>query len=646
MRTIRRLYFYLVALISLEVVIWGLVNLLRTTVDILPGSGSADLLSNGLSLVLVGLPIGLLHWLIAQREALKDEEERATRIRALFFYALRAALLVPVVQSLLAILSRLLLTLFGLNPAFSIVGSGQTTIDNLIAVAVNLALFAYFERRLLDDWQANPPVNHLSEVRRLYRTLWVLYTLALAVFGVVKILQFLLFSIQSSLQFNSTGLANGMALVLAGAPLWALTWLTLQRSLSEPVESRSLLRTVLLYILALVPAVGGLSAAGVVLSALTRWGLGEYFTLSSFLSQYSTPISWLLPAFTLWIYHARHLQRHWAAFADELRRAALRRLYNYIFSLLGNAAAFAGAYFLLSSLADLLFGRLTLGYVNLRNQLSYALALLVIGLPVWLIHWRQVQLSAAHLDESGDHERRSLVRKVYLYIVLFAAVVGGMFAAGILFNRLFNAALGNPMANFKVESIRQAGLVLLILLWLFYHLRTLRRDGRAARDALARRHAAFPTLLLQAGEEDAEFIGGLVTALHRQAPGIPVAVQVLSQGVPDEAHSAPGLVVLSAALAARPPEALRLWLGTYRGQRLVVPLPTPGVTWLGSPPRSQPELAAEAAAAVRSLAEGQPVRPAAPSSPWVVTGYVLAVLFALEILFFVFSLLMSLTGMD
>ena len=111
MRTIRRLYFYLVTLISLEVVIWGLVNLLRTTVDLLPGKGGTSLLSSGLSLVLVGLPIGLLHWHFAQGEALKDEDERATRIRALFFYALRAAILVPVVQSLLAIFSRTLLQL-------------------------------------------------------------------------------------------------------------------------------------------------------------------------------------------------------------------------------------------------------------------------------------------------------------------------------------------------------------------------------------------------------------------------------------------------------------------------------------------------------------------------------------------------------
>ena len=168
MRTIRRLYFYLVTLISLEVVIWGLVNLLRTTVDLLPGKGSANLLSNGLSLVLVGLPIGLLHWYFAQREALKDEEERTTRIRALFFYALRAALLVPVVQSLIAILSRILLPLFSELPGRAFFGSNGTAVDNLIAIAVNLAAFAYVERRLQDDWKAGLPDNHLAEVRRLY----------------------------------------------------------------------------------------------------------------------------------------------------------------------------------------------------------------------------------------------------------------------------------------------------------------------------------------------------------------------------------------------------------------------------------------------------------------------------------------------
>mgnify|MGYP001024426102 CR=1 FL=1 len=482
MRTIRRLYFYLVTLISLEVVIWGLVNLLRTTVDLLPGQGDTDLLSNGLSLVLVGLPIGLLHWHFAQRDALKDEDERATRIRALFFYALRAALLVPVVQSLLAIFSRLLLDLLGLNPASALVGAGQTAIDNLIAIAINLAAFAYVERRLQDDWQADTPENHLAEVRRLYRTLWVLYTLGLTIFGTANILRYILTMPQGSHNLLATSMLNGLALVLVGAPLWVLTWLTLTRSLSEPAEKVSLLRTVLLYLLTLIPAVTGLIATGVLVSGLGRWVLGQYFTLSTFLGEYAAPLAWLVPMLSLWIYHAGHLQRHWSVFSDELRRAALSRLYTYILALLGNAATFAGLYFLLSALTDLTFGKMTLGYVTLRATLGNALGLLAVGLPVWILAWRWAQHAVTPLSDLGDHERRSLVRKIYLYLILFACVVGGMFAAGILFNRLLNAALGNPMPNFSLESTRQGLLVLLIALWLAYHLRTLRRDGRVALD--------------------------------------------------------------------------------------------------------------------------------------------------------------------
>jgi len=646
MRTIRRLYFYLVTLISLEVVIWGLVNLLRTTVDLLPGKGGADLLSNGLSLVLVGLPIGLLHWHFAQREALKDEDERATRIRALFFYALRAAILVPVVQSLLAIFSRLLLDLLGLNPATALVGSGQTAIDNLIAIAINLAAFAYVERRLQDDWQADAPDNHLAEVRRLYRTLWVLYPLILTVFGTINILQYAFLMAQGGQNILATSMVNGLALILVGAPLWAVTWLTLQRSLGEATEMFSILRSVLLYLLTLIPAVAGLTAGGVLVSGLARWALGQYFTLSTFLGEYASSLAWLIPMLTLWIYHAGHLRRHWSAFSDELRRAALSRLYTYILSLLGNAATFTGLYFLLSALTDLAFGKMTLGYVTLRIMLGNALGLLAAGLPVWIVCWRHAQLSAAPQTDLGDHERRSLVRKIYLYIILFASVVGGMFAAGVLFNRLLNAALGNPMVNFTVESTRQALLVLLITLWLVYHLRSLRQDGRVAQHALGKRHAAFPTLILQVGEEDAAFTAELVNALQRQAPGLPVAVQSIGQGVPDETLSAARLVVLSAELIAHPPEALRLWLNEYPGQRLVVPLPADGITWLGSTSQKPRGFATEAAAAIRYLAEGQSVRPVAPSNPWVIAGYVLAALFALQLLFLGFSLVISLTNMD
>ena len=43
MKTVRRLYFYSVALISLEVVLWGLINLLRSIIDQTVGGGAEAL---------------------------------------------------------------------------------------------------------------------------------------------------------------------------------------------------------------------------------------------------------------------------------------------------------------------------------------------------------------------------------------------------------------------------------------------------------------------------------------------------------------------------------------------------------------------------------------------------------------------------
>jgi uncharacterized membrane protein len=101
MKSIRRLYFYLVALISIEVVLWGLVGLLRSIVDETI-SGGADALAQALALILVGVPIFLVHWLWAQRAAARDEEEKTATLRAVFFYAILLGTLIPVVQNLLS----------------------------------------------------------------------------------------------------------------------------------------------------------------------------------------------------------------------------------------------------------------------------------------------------------------------------------------------------------------------------------------------------------------------------------------------------------------------------------------------------------------------------------------------------------------
>ena len=94
MKTVRRLYFYAVVLISVEVVLWGLINLLRSITDETLG-GAADALAQALALVLVGVPIFLFHWLWVQRSSAREEDERTASLRAVFFYSVLIGTLIP-----------------------------------------------------------------------------------------------------------------------------------------------------------------------------------------------------------------------------------------------------------------------------------------------------------------------------------------------------------------------------------------------------------------------------------------------------------------------------------------------------------------------------------------------------------------------
>ena len=147
------------------------------------------------------------------------------------------------------------------------------------------------------------------------------------------------------------------------------------------------------------------------------------------------------------------------------------------------------------------------------------------------------------------------------------------------------------------------------------------------------------------GNEAGALAGELAPILQRQMPRLPVAVHLVGLAPLNDDLAAARLVVLPLDLATRPPEALRLWLQGFSGKRILVPVAVENWVWLGTQGRTLRELAQAAAQAVRQVAEGQPVKPPTPNSPWVIAGYILAGLFGLEILLVVFTLLMSLVGM-
>lgn len=657
MRTIRRLYIYTVSFISLEVVVWGLVSLLRSILNASIIGGSAARLAGALALILVGLPVFWLHWRVAQNDAQQDMDEHASGLRAFFQYAVLLSTLIPAIQSFLAVVNRLFLDANHLTRLAAVVGSQQTWSDNLIALLINILIATYFVTVLRADWISITIKESFTNVRRFSRYLWVLYGLGLTVGGVQKILLFVLQVPPSTFgQLLRADFINGLALTVVGTPVWVWAWNTIQVSLEEPAERESLLRLGLLYALSLAGVITVLGSSGIVLYMILRQVLGEGMTLQVFVQQISGPVSIGVPLAGVWAYYSSWLGRSMSELPDAPRRSGLRRLYSYILSAIGLGAAFIGLRMLLAFVVDALLGGQGWGG-TLRLGLTAALSTLGVGLPLWLLNWRPMQAEALSPGDAGDHARRSLVRKSYLYLALFASVIGGMVAAGSLVYLLLNNLLGGGSGSILSGTLKDLELFALFALLGIYHGRTLGRDGASVGRALAEKHAVFSTLVFDM--EDGGFGPAMMAAIRKQTPHLPAMLQLAghrgsnetdlpafltqdkeyperSAGTLAWSGTPPRAVILPAGLALDPPAGLRRWLTKYNGARLVVPQPSEGWMWAGV---AEPDLK-QAALALRHLAEGQEVRQKTAVTGWMILLYVLAGLFALEAV----GLLASLVG--
>jgi hypothetical protein len=671
MQTVRRLYLYAVTFVSLETVLWGAISLFRSIVVGGGITGGVDRLAGALALILVGLPVLLLHGWLAQHSALRDIEERASRLRAIFLYGSLLATLIPIVQNTLAFVSRSLLVVIGGNPSQALIGANQSFNDNLIAILLNGLAAGCLFYILRSDWAALPQDPDLTEVRRLYRYLWLFYTLGLALFGVQQVLKYVLSVPGSPGEVSQALLANGIAMILAGVPLWAFVSRWIDLSLEESGERYSLLRLVVLYILTLGSMGAALASAGLVLYVGLRLLFGESLSPAEFLFQISSPFSIGLPLGAAWAYYGRLLYAEMNAFkttstpasasaptqpASALTaaflakeneksrflptRSGLRRLYYYLLALGGLAASFVGLQNLLAFFLDLTLGQDAVWGDALRMALAAAIATLAIGLPVLILTWRPMVLEAEGDGESGDRSRRSVVRKGYLYLILFAGVMGVMFSTGDLLYQLIRSLLGQPPQDLLLSSLQMIKLVALFGLLLGYHWWVLRADNRLASRALARRYAQFPVLILV--PDDGDFANRMVSAIEHEAAELPVAIHPYSQGVPDESLSAAKAVVLPAELVARPSESIRLWLQGFTGSRVVVPTPAEGWLWIFGGGSSLSGLARQAAITVRRLAEGETSPGLRDSSSWIIVVYILAGLFVLQIILGIIASSMSL----
>lgn len=622
MKTIRRLYFYLVSAISIEVVLWGIIGLLRSILNTEDITNSASNLASALALIFVGVPIFLIHWAWAQSVSMRDPEEGSASLRAIFLYGILLGTLIPVVQNLLALINRTFLSTANLSVYRAVVGGSQTWLDNLLAILVNLLVAAYFWNVLRTSWkQLNEPEN-FAEIRRLYRFIWVLYGLLMATYGAQQAIAYA-FSFPTRVlgEIGRETAVNAIALMVIGAPIWYYAWRLLQDGLADSDERESYLRLGVLYLLTLGGVIVFLVSGGNFIYLILLQLLGDGQAVLEFVRQLGGALSVVIPFGVIWAYYGKWLNQQFAFDENPTRRAGKHRLYHYILSFLGLAATVTGLLTLFSVLIDLLLGEVYLSEAGLREPLSGALATLAVGLPVWLTTWRHMQVQALADTDLGDHARRSVVRKAYLYLVLFAAVIGGMVSAGTLVFDMINQALGGGSVDFWVGILNELTALVVFLILLVYHLLALRSDGSTRANVLVEKQSKYQVVVL---DPDGRFGNSVKESFAKRAPQVPLTV-VNVNDFPESLQA--DAVILPSSLAVKTPEKVEAWLRSFNGNRLIVSDEAAGVFWM-----SDFEQAADSA---KSMAEGQDLRPQSSkrtTSIWTYVAYVFAALFACQLL--------------
>ncbi len=626
MKSSRRLYFYLVAFISIEIVLWGLVGLLRSVANDTI-AGGADALAQAMALILVGVPIFLIHWLWVQRASANDDEEKMATLRAVFFYGVLLVTLIPVLQNLLSFIDRALLQGTGLEAgrAFSLFRE-QTLADNLIAILMNGIVAAYFWNILRGEWVTLPDKENFTEVRRLYRYIWMLYGLLMTVFGAQQVLRFLFYIPGNVLgELGREVVVNGIALLLVGTPVWVYSWRVIQDSLIDPAEMGSTLRLGILYLLALGGVITVITTASIVINVILTWLLGADLTFRDVILQIGGPISVGVPLGAVWAYYGHWLKRHIEAAGDRVRQASLKRLYKYILALIGLVVAFIGVTTLFSFIIDMVTGTGVLMSDSTRGALATSLSSLIVGLPLWLVMWRPMQAEAMAPGEVGDHARRSTVRKTYLYLALFASVIGGMATAVGLVYELIRVLLGSDTGSgFVSDLLNLIQLLFLFGVVLIYHLNVLRMDGASTADALADKQSGYSVLVVDSGNG---FVESVRAALQKLESRVQVTTTNPDVKPAGDFHA----ILLDGSLAVDAPE----WIHSFNGSRIIVQNEAKDILWTDD--------AAQAAQSVQQLAEGQELRKQRIGrSAWTIVVYVFAALFMLQLLFILLALGISL----
>ena len=521
--TLRRLYFYVVSFVALMMAANGVVQIGRYVLDAVTDevvvSTSRTPLAIGLSLLIVGLPLWLLHWMTVQRQVKRLPVETGSAVRKVYLVAV-----------------------MGVSVALAV-----GTAINLLQWALRVDEFDGYSLAALIIWSAvwvfhwrvdseeGYGSNETQVVHRIYLYIVSLSALSLLAVGLGQAVHIVLQEGYDALvespvvRFGGDGLwrdsmRTSLAVAVVGAVLWAGHWLRLA---ARDASSGARMLAAMVF-----PVIGGavtvLVAAILIVNGVLQWLLGATSDEASAHFRYLPgAMASLAVGAVIWAYHWRVVQREGPD--SEYGMTGLERAHSYALAALGLGAVVVSISMLLfASLTTFVeTGRELLASEDVwREPMAAGLSVGLLGLPLWAYLWVSAQRRAETL---GAAERALLPRRIFVGVILgvgMLAVLGS--AIGLIFVFLRDV-LGDGLDKDTVRDSRVAlGALAAAAVFLPYYWTVYKKDRAAELPAMAKpADGKEVTVMITAGDE--AFVDGLEDALGR---GVDVLHRAESAGGP------------------------------------------------------------------------------------------------------------------
>jgi hypothetical protein len=639
----RRVYIYLVSAISLQAVTWALISLIRNLLlsDLNPDTIA---IAFQIAIIVIGLPVFLAHWLWGRRLAQRDIDERRATFRRLFLYGMQAMFLIPIVDSSFAIVGNVIGLVTGetLRVGHRALSTGESILFYLIAVVVLAVLWYYLHLINQQDAQTVPESGSAAVVRRANFLGFSGAGLAMTTVASISLLQWLLF------QFGGGGTVAApsnvrvlyeLARLAIGVPLWLIFWGQCQRLFAGPNEEEreSSLRKFYLYFTVLAAVLSAVTSAGLILEGWFKQLLLVSSTGGG--GDVRIPLSIILGMAVLWAYHANILSRDAKSSDEAPRQARIRRVYSYLVAAVGLSAFVIG----IAGDVSVFIRSLDEAVISsgLKSQLAGSTAALIAGLPVWFMPWRGAQLQATAKSELGAEERRSVVRKIYLYYFLLIATLTVLSSVVFIVFRLLSAALGLDPPTISELGLAIAFSAIAVGVWL-YHGSVLRADGKQM-DQDQREHLkGIQVAVVDPG--DGAVGRQIIDELSRRIPGLSTVQLELTETDVSEAEAQKKIIgELGEAGVIVGPWSIAVAGGSVTpgmakavtsnpARKLLYPTWTEGWDWAGIDRTDTEAIVRQSVDGVKQILAGEMVKPSRPLGIGAIIGIIVAVLLLLGLL--------------